>query len=175
MRSLLSGLLFWFMMLAGGGGLAASLLLPVVLEHQEKHRELERKSAELAQMEQRNLAIEVQIEHAKHDPAYLERLAYREFGIETPGVESVRIAAIEAADESPQSRPAAESMTPVESRLAQAEHIARHHPIASLFVLPQTRFAALVLCGAMSLAALLWLNPWTARGGAVARSPSGAG
>jgi len=162
-RAFLMGIMFWLMTLTGGGALAICLLLPAIIDYQNAKRTLADKTAVVTQLEYQNTAIEKQIAHSQNDPAYLERVARREFGLETPGVETVRITAdVSTSAPSPDTQPASQPETPIEQRLAQIEQLARSNPAAAVFILPETRPIVMSLAGGLLLAAVVLLNPWSA-------------
>ena len=114
-------------------------------------------------MEYQSTAIDKQIEHSQNDPAYIERLARREFGLQTPGVETVRITTDSAPSSKPAtSVPASAPQNEYEERLAMIEHLARNNPAVSVFILPESRSIIMCLCGGLLLAAIVLMNPWNA-------------
>ncbi|MBK9118216.1 MAG: septum formation initiator family protein [Phycisphaerales bacterium] len=72
--------LFWCMFLAGGFVLAPCLLLPAWLERQAQIELLHARQAQLAQLRDRLVVAEKQIDFLQNDPAYILRIAQREFG-----------------------------------------------------------------------------------------------
>ncbi|MCG3129011.1 MAG: hypothetical protein CHACPFDD_03907 [Phycisphaerae bacterium] len=87
----IAGIIFWFTVVAAGGSIAACLLVPAWLDYRralDEHASMKQRYADL---QQQITAIEKQIEHLHNDPAYIERLARKEFGIEIPGVETIYI------------------------------------------------------------------------------------
>lgn len=173
MRAFLAAIMFWLMTLTGGAALAVCLILPAVIDYQNAKRTLADKTTVVTQLEYQNVAIEKQIAHSQNDPAYLERVARREFGLETPGVETVRITTdAPSSAPSPDTQPASQPETPVEQRLSQIEQLARSNPAAAVFILPETRPIVMALSGALLLAAIVLLNPWSA---APRRAPRATG
>ncbi|MFN0135952.1 MAG: FtsB family cell division protein [Phycisphaerae bacterium] len=178
LRNAFNATLFWAMTLVGGGGLAAALWLPALLEYRDAQRRHADKSAQVAAMEYQNTSIEKQIEHSQNDPAYIERLARREFGLQTPGVETVRLAAetlpTSAPATSPTSALSAAPQNEHEQRLAMIEHLARTNPLVSVFILPESRATIMCMCGGLLLAAIVLMNPWNAERRATAAPDSRA-
>lgn len=86
-----AGVIFWLTVVAAGGSVAACLLVPAWLDYRHALEEHARMKQRAAQCETQITAIEKQIEHLHNDPAYIERLARKEFGIEIPGVETIYI------------------------------------------------------------------------------------
>lgn len=172
-NSPLAAVLFWVMFLAGGGALAACAILPVWLEHDSLrtlHAEAQRRVQEL---EQRLIAYDRQREHLEQDPAYIERLARKEFGIVTPGVETVQveIAPVELhATTLPASRPSDPALEIAERvRLA-----ARENALVSIFVLEQARPLVMLLSAGLLLIAFVAFN-WPRSAGPRASPSKAAG
>lgn len=152
-----SAFLFWIMFLLGGGALAACLILPVWIEHaslRRLHAEMQRRVQDL---EQRLLAYERQNEHLEKDPAYIERLARKEFGIVTPGVESVRVE-IAPPDISLASQPTPAPSDPADELADRVRVAARENALVSIFVLDQTRPLVMAFSGGLLLVALVSFN-----------------
>ena len=155
-----AALLFWLMALTSVAALAACLILPPWLEHQaalQLHAEARRHVAEL---EARLQVLEKQIAHLRNDPAYVERLAHEEFGIATPGVQTILLERSASAASHPAgdhtSAPTVgpgEEATPELSALV-AEALERR-PLVSVFVLDQTRPIVMAMSAALLLAAVL--------------------
>lgn len=83
-RDPLGTTLFWLMFLGGGAALAACLLLPPWFEYQAVRRQEAEMIAQVAAMERRLAALDRQIDHLRHDDAFVNRVARREFGLPTP-------------------------------------------------------------------------------------------
>jgi hypothetical protein len=156
-------LLFWLMTLTGGGALAACLILPAWLEHQatlQLHAQAEDRIAEL---EARLQVLEKQIEHLRHDPAYVERLAREEFGLATPGVQTILLDRPDALGSQP-----APTMVEEETGSGDQEdrpelsavigEMLERYPGTSVFVLDQTRPIVMVMSAVLLLAAILLLH-----------------
>lgn len=82
----MSAVMFWLMTAAGGAVLVPCLVLPPWIEYRGVCGQLVARQAHIASLEQRIVTLQRQIDHLRHDPAYLERLAREELAIETPGV-----------------------------------------------------------------------------------------
>jgi hypothetical protein len=148
-------LLFWLMFLAGGAALVACLVLPPWLEVRALRKAHALAQQRIAELEADLTRVSKQIEHLQSDPAYLERLARKEFGIETPGIEWVE----------PPTRPMTQPAptpagTPPErgQELATAlEHATHSSPFVAVFVLDETRPIVMVMAGVVMLMALVLL------------------
>jgi hypothetical protein len=150
---LIESVLFWMMFTAGGLSLAACLLLPPWFEYQATHAQWIGAEHRAAAMEQRVRTISRQIERLEQDEAYLNRIAFEEFGIATPGVET--LAVIPSEPEEPNLPQPGRS----EERLAIINRLVERYPLAWVFVQSSTRPAAMGASGLMVLAALLLRRP----------------
>ncbi len=150
----LSALLFWTLLLSGGGCLAAALILPPWLEFRVTRQACDDAAARVAELELRLTAIHRQIEHIERDPAYNERLARGEFGIQPQGVETIRIDLPPPATQLATTPPEDES-DPIEKLGALVDEAARRSPWVAAFVLKETRPIVLAMSGAAVLAAVL--------------------
>lgn len=84
-------LLFWLMFLFGGSILAACMLLPAWMEYRAALQAFRAGRTRVAEMEAQLRALQRQIDAIQNDPAYVERLARRELGINPPGVEAIAL------------------------------------------------------------------------------------
>src|SRR5262247_3332927 len=90
-------LLFWTMFVVGGLSLAVGMVLPVWLEYRDELSRKAEAERKLEEVRQQLVALERRIDHLQNDPAYLERVANREFGIGTPpAADSVAIEIVES-------------------------------------------------------------------------------
>jgi hypothetical protein len=87
----LATLFFWVSFLGGGSGMAACLILPAWVDYQHAEQELVELLDHEGRLQTRSRELQQQIDHLQHDDAYLARVARREFGIRTPGVQTIRI------------------------------------------------------------------------------------
>ena len=158
-----AALLFWLMTLTAGSALAACLILPAWLEHQAALQLHVRARQQVADLEARLLVLEKQIEHLRHDPAYVERLARKEFGIRTPGVQTIVLDRTEGPASRPTTAPTTtpaaayelESLPELSTLMAQA---LERYPATAVFVLDQTRPVVMVMSAIVLLAAILLLR-----------------
>jgi len=139
------------MLLVGGGALFACELVPAWLEYREARQVLAAAQRQYAQLEQRLIRVNKQLEHLERDPAYVERLARQDFGLHTPGVERIRIDVSAKAGQAN-----AEGRMPAGTEPAGAP--AQHNPLVAVFVLEQTRPILAGLSAGMVLIALLLLS-----------------
>ncbi|MEP0846533.1 MAG: hypothetical protein HRF50_06875 [Phycisphaerae bacterium] len=161
-------LLFWLMALLGGASLAAALILPPWMEYRVTRNAYADALRRVEDLEARLTAVNKQIEHIQHDPAYNERLARKEFGIQEPGIETIRLSVPPPEPASqPGGEPAGVEGDPVE-RLAQVvDEAARRNPLVAAYVLDETRPTVLALSALLLVSAILLLNRgiFLARGG----------
>jgi hypothetical protein len=148
--------LSWLMLLAGGVSLFACVYLPPWLELRALRQEHAAASAYVDRLEQRLARATKQIEHMQSDPAYLERLAHREFGIQPPGVEVIPVEA-RATTTSP-ATPGPRAETPAAELAADLERATETSPLVSVFVLDQTRPVVMVMSGVLMIVAVVLLN-----------------
>jgi hypothetical protein len=151
-----ASLLAWFMLLAGGVSLFACVFLPPWLEVRALREEHAAARMRVDQLEVRLARATKQIEHMQNDPAYLERLAHKEFGIEPPGVEVIPVEIRESASASAPADPASEA--PVEKLAVDLEQATHTSPLVSVFVLDQTRPIVMAMSGVLVIIALVLLN-----------------
>ncbi len=78
-----AAVLFWFMLATGFAMLAPCLVLPAWFDYRDARHIFIERTQSLAELRAQRRTAGRQIEHLKHDHAYLERLAARELGIET--------------------------------------------------------------------------------------------
>ena len=81
----LETLMFWLMLAAGYAVLAPCLILPAWLEYEAQRAQLHDRDAALADLEAQLVQTQRQIERSQNDPAYILRLAAREFGLGKAG------------------------------------------------------------------------------------------
>lgn len=148
----LETLLFWLMATVGGGCLAACLVLPAWLEYRVARLAYAAAEQRVAQLERRLTAVGKQIEHIQKDPAYNERLARREFGIQQPGVATIHL---DLPPREPSPPVPAEPGDLLERLAARVDEAARRNPLVAAFVLDETRPAVMGLSGGLLLTALL--------------------
>ena len=152
--------MFWVMFLGGGVSFFACLFLPAWLENRALRQEYDAARERIAELEEELTRVARQIEHHQSDPAYLERLARKEFGTHTPGVE---IIPVETATSVPTSAPSAAARG--DEELAQAlEQATRTNPVVAVFVLEQTRPVVMGMSGVLMVVAVVLL----VRGGSAA-------
>lgn len=151
-------LFFWLMFLAGGTALFACLFLPAWLEVRALRQAHAAARQRIVQLENRLTRVTKQIEHLQNDPAYLERLARKEFGIETPGVELIWIETPKNTTTPPASTPAPADSDRRDDLATVLEHATHTSPFVSVFVLDETRPVVMALSGVMMVVALVLLN-----------------
>lgn len=151
--------LFWLMLLVGAAALLPCLLLPPWLDHQAQRARRDAARERLASEQQRLAALQKQIDHLEHDPAYVLRLAEREFGdsLDLPHGQTIPVAP------SPESALAAPPVTTAPSDSvpelsAFVLQLLQQYPPAQVFVSPNTRPILMALGGALMLAALVLLG-----------------
>jgi hypothetical protein len=154
-------LFLWLMLLAGGVSLFACVFLPPWLELRALRQERDSNRAIVQQLEQRLARATKQIEHMQSDPAYIERLAHEEFGIDPPGVEVIPVETRETTT-SPATDDATDD-TPAAELAAELERATETSPLVSVFVLDQTRPIVMAMSGVVVVVAVVLLV--RARGG----------
>lgn len=161
-------LLFWLMALLGGASLAAALILPPWMEYRVTRTAYADSLRRVEELEARLTAVNKQIEHIQHDPAYNERLARKEFGIQEPGVETIRlnVPPPEPASQ-PGGTPDSAVGNPVERLALVVDEAARRNPLVAAYVLDETRPTVMALSALLLVSAILLLNRgiFLARGG----------
>lgn len=149
-----TALLAWLMFLLGGTSLFACLFLPPWRELRAQRQAYADAQRRIAELEDRLTGVTRQIEHLRSDPAYIERLARKEFGTETPGVEFKPVAIQQDAA----SRPDPASNTPPRDKLATSlEQATYTSPFVSVFVLDETRPIVMAMSGVLMIVALILL------------------
>ncbi len=147
-------LLSWLMLLGGGASLFACLLLPPWLEYQAARRDHALRRQEVPDLEARVTRADKQIEHHHTDPAYIERLNRREFGIEPPGVELIRV----APRGSPATAPAVGEPERREQLDTTVERATRTNAFIAVFVLDATRPVVMAMSVVILVMALLLMR-----------------
>ncbi len=147
--------LSWLMLLIGGVSLFACVFLPPWLELRALRQVHAAARRQIADLEVRLARTTRQIEHMQSDPAYLERLARKEFGIETPGVE---IIPVETRENTTDQSASSSSSTPRVELATVLERAMRTNPLVSVFVLEQTRPIVMAMSGVLLIVALVLLN-----------------
>ena len=123
------------MVVAGGAALFVSTYLPPVLELRALRAEYEATQKHVAELEERLLRVTKQIEHTRDDPAYWERLMYKEFGTATPGVKGVPV----DVRPSPIEAEPGGATEPSGAAVGELEETVWSHPVLAVFVLDETR------------------------------------
>jgi cell division protein FtsB len=144
----------WLMLLIGGASLYACVFLPPWLELRALRQEHADAQTRIADLEKRLAAATRQIEHMQSDPAYIERLARKEFGTETPGVEIIPVETRQGTVDEPAAAPPA---TPREELATTVERAAHTNPLVAVFVLDQTRPTVMAMSGVIVIIALVLL------------------
>lgn len=174
-----SGLLFWTMAIAGGLTLAPCLILPAWIEHRAVVAGLAAAERRLAALEQRLAANDQKIEHQEHDLAYIEREARRQFGLQTPGVETMFLDASARDAEAAAARETREALAALRAaRQAELwpeasqfiEAALAEYPLARIFIADQTRPVVMGMGAMLLLTAIIALGPAARR----RRPPRGA-
>jgi hypothetical protein len=149
--------LFGLMLVIVTAALVACVYLPPWLELRELRRAHAAARQRIIDLEDRLTGVARQIEHARSDPAYLERLVREEFGTETPGVEMIRL----ETPEDPATRPVLPAGEATASGSGGAaglvEQAAYRNPFVSVFVLDETRPIVAGMAGGLVLVALVLL------------------
>ncbi len=157
MNRFAAALLFWLMMISGGTILAAAGLLPAWLEYDAARA---RHQAALAREHELELKQQIQtnqIEHLKHDSAYIDRLARSELGLSNPQVQTI-VLLPPATDEivrAPQTQPVAVDELALTARVRQT---LSEYPVLSPLLLGRFRPVLIALSAGLVLAALLLLS-----------------
>jgi len=144
-----------FLFFGGALSLFAAIYLPAWLEVRALRRERAAAEQQIAMLQQQLTRVSKQIEHLQTDPAYIERLAYKEFRIEPPGLEW-----IPAPDELPEATDAAGDGIEaggVEHWAARFEQAAHSNPLLAVFMLPRTRPMVIIISGAAIAVAIVLL------------------
>jgi len=159
-----SSVLFWLMALAGGGTLAACLILPAWLDYQAALGAVASARQLIADRTALSERYQKQIDHLKHDPSYVERLALEEFGLATPGATAIPITSPDDSAAAPTAAvPYSEFRTPEDDVLPEevSEFLERtlvRYPLARVFVMERTRPAMMALGGLLLASAVLLLG-----------------
>lgn len=156
-------LLFWFMFASGGLSLALGLVLPPWNEFRLAREQLATVEKRREQLVRDLVALDRRIDHLQHDPAYLERVVVREFGLESkeaPEGISVRLT-------EPSSQPAestAAPQSPEQRAVAIIEEASQTHPFVRMYVLAETRPYVMGMSATLLAAAVVLLGRNTVRG-----------
>ncbi|TWT41224.1 hypothetical protein RAS1_39180 [Phycisphaerae bacterium RAS1] len=155
-----AGLLFWIMTLVGGAVLMPCVLLPPWFEYVAQRERLAAMQTSLAQVEQRLVVIQKQIEHIQTDAAYVERLYRQEFGAAPPVAAPPATPEAAAAPAAP-APSAADAVVPEITRFV--DDLLGRYPAAYIFVRSQTRPVVMLIGGGMIVTAVVLLGRVTAR------------
>lgn len=156
-------LLFWFMFAIGGLSLALGLILPPWHEFRQAKEQLAAIEKRRARLTQDLVALERRIDHLQNDPAYLERVVVREFGLESkdaPEGISVRLT-------EPSSQPIespAMPQTPEQRAVAILDQATQTHPLIRMFILADTRPYVMGMSATLLAAAVILLGRNSVRG-----------
>lgn len=171
----LAGCLFWIMSLSAGGVLAACAILPAWFEYWAASRAFGEKTAQLEALETQAVLRDRELEHLRHDAAYIERIARQELGVTKVGVESLVLDVDDVAPlagpplpggqavagpPAPDSASGYFSLPELSQRI---EQMVRKYPTLSVFVHPATRGPLMVMSFAVLLAAIVLLALPTTR------------
>lgn len=155
-----AGSLFWVMLIAGFATLAPCLLLPAWIDYQQARAARDAKRREIDFWKARIAGQQREIEHLHSDPAYLERLARAELGMETPGMTTLLIDthSVSIASEPEIEPPSSQDRFP---RLTAwlTEGLDRFPRIARMLLSAPTRLMIGSLGAAVIVAAILLLGP----------------
>lgn len=156
-------LLFWFMFALGGLSLALGLVLPPWNEFRLAREQLVAVEKRREVLVRDLTALDRRIDHLQHDPAYLERVVVREFGLESkeaPEGVSVRLT-------EPTSQPleiATAPQSPEQRAVAIIEEATQTHPFVRMYVLAETRPYVMGMSATLLAAAVILLGRNTVRG-----------
>lgn len=178
-----AGVLFWLMVLAGGLTLIPCLLLPPLYEYRAALAARAAAEKRLTDLENQLLTYQKQIDALQNDPAYLERLAWKELGIPTPGVTTLRIetegeeadaangaslnsagapassgASANAADDFSTTAARAPDQKLATDAAAYSDRLMEYYPVLRVFVLDRTRPILMSLAGALLVMAVALLG-----------------
>lgn len=149
-------LLFWTMFVVGGLSLAVGMILPVWLEYRAEISRRDEAYRRLEDVKEQLVALERRIDHLQNDPAYLERVASREFGFGTPPTEEA--VAVEIV-ETPTSGPVLlEAQGPADRVVAVIDEATQTHPLLRLYLLNATRPIVMGMSAGLLAAAILLLG-----------------
>ena len=168
MSRVFSALLFWTMAITGGLTLAPCLILPAWIENRAALASFTAAERRLASLERRLTANERKIDHQQNDLAYIEREARRQFGVDTPGVETTFLDATVRDSQEAAAREAAETLAAL--RVARQEELwpeasefieaaLNEYPLARIFVAEQSRPVVMGMGGMLLLTAVVALGP----------------
>jgi hypothetical protein len=154
-------LLFWTMFVVGGLSLAVGMILPVWLEYRVEISRRDEAYQRLEDVKKQLVALERRIDHLQNDPAYLERVASREFGFGAPPTEdAVAVQVVEAPATSPV---LLEAQRPADRVVAVIDEATQTHPLIRLYLLDETRPLVMGMSAGLLAAAILLLGRNTAR------------
>lgn len=159
--------LFWMMLVLGGASVGACLVLPAWLEYEAATRLRDEVAAQVDALSAAIERVERQQEHIQNDPAYVERLAWEELGIDKPHVDEIviKLEGPEAAAIEQVGLSSAEDLSAVSTEGQHVEALLVKYPALTLFVRDETRPIVLAMGGVMVFGALLLLGGSGHRGG----------
>jgi hypothetical protein len=164
-------LMFWLMLAAGYAVLAPCLVLPAWLEYEAQLSQLRDRDAAVTALDEQVRQAKKQIDRNKNDPAYILRLAEREFGlsIATPNIAVIPVQPSPPRDDAPPAAGAASS-PPIQDVLPELsaflEQAVARYPYARLFVHETTRPVLLAMSGGLLVTAIMLLGGWGRQRGA---------
>jgi hypothetical protein len=149
-------LLFWTMFVVGGLSLAVGMVLPVWMEYRTELARRDEATRRLEEVQRQLVALERRIDHLQNDPAYLERVASREFGLGSPTTpNSVAIEIVE----NPASGPVLlEAQVPGQRVTAIIDEATQTHPLIRLYLLRETRPLVMGMSAGLLAAAIILLG-----------------
>jgi cell division protein FtsB len=153
--------LYWLMIGLAFAVLAPAMIVPAWLEYRGALQTRALRQAQLAQLAERRAMLEKQLRHLQDDEAYVEQVARKELGIETPGVTTIYVQA-----DAPRQRdaepvyinPYAGDIFPWLSEVLDDLVTRRPHLIRPLLD-PHARFVMICASVAMIVCTVLLLGP----------------
>jgi len=161
----LETLVFWLMLVAGYAVLAPCLVLPAWLEYEAQLAQLRDSDAALATLAEQLTQTERQIERSQNDPAYILRLAEREFGpgISKPNIDVIPVQPSPPREDATSAAGAATTRTIEELWPELSTFLERtiaRYPYARVFVDQTTRPVLLAMSGGLLVTAIVLLGGW---------------